>query len=151
MKKLPPVKVGREIFSEKSGQLVQLQGHAALLAGSIVLVQKTLQGSLVNRLNGNLVSSLSDSLVAGHQSSVELLQVGLQLGLISLVLLVSNLGTDDILLRGLNVGHFGTSSSANFIRPHIIAPFANKINPFLKFFYEYFSGMFRWDGGLVKG
>ena len=34
MKKLPPVNRGREIFSEKSGHLVQMQGHAALLAGS---------------------------------------------------------------------------------------------------------------------
>ena len=63
MKKLPPKKFRWEIFSEKLGQLVQLQGHAALLAGSIVLVQKTLGHSLVNRLNSNLVSSLSGSLV----------------------------------------------------------------------------------------
>ena len=42
MKKLPADKVGREIFSEKSGQLVHLQSHAALLPGSGILVQDTL-------------------------------------------------------------------------------------------------------------
>ena len=106
MKKLPADKVGREIFSEKSGQLVQLQSQAALLAGSVVLVQKTLQDSLVNGLDSNLVGSLGSSLVAGDQSGVELLQVGLQLGLVSLVLLVSDLGRDNVLLGRLNVGHF---------------------------------------------
>ena len=95
----------QEIFSEKSGHGVQLQGHAALLAGSVILVQNTLDNSLVNSLDSNLVSSLSNGLVAGLQSSVELLQVGLQLGLVGLVLLVSDLGRNDILLRGLNVGH----------------------------------------------
>ena len=109
MKKLPP-ETGREIFSEKSGQLVQLQGHGALLAGSVVLVQQALENSLVDRLNSLLVSSLSDGLITGNQSSVELLQVGLQLGLISLVLLVCDLGRNDILLGGLDVGQFcGTS------------------------------------------
>ena len=133
MKKLPP-EIGREIFSEKSGQLVQLQGHAALLAGSIVLVQKTLQGSLVNRLDSNLVSGLSGSLVAGDQSGVELLQVGLQLRLVSLVLLVSDLGRDNVLLGRLNVGHWWHSFPVIFIQVHIIAPLASKINPYFYFF-----------------
>ena len=107
MKKLPAdSKVGREIFSEKSGQLVQPQGHAALLAGSSILVQNTLANSLVHSLDSQLVSGLSDGTVAALNSSVELLDGGLQLGLVSLVLLVSNLDTKDILLRGLNVGHW---------------------------------------------
>ena len=105
MKKLPPRYTRKEIFSEKSGQVSELQGHAALLAGSIVLVQQTLVDSLVNSLNGNLVSCLSLGLVAGNQSSLELLQVGLQLGLVCLILLLSNLGRNDILLRGLDIGH----------------------------------------------
>ena len=133
MKKLPP-KEGREIFSEKLGQLVQLQGHAALLAGSSVLVQKTLQGSLVNRLDSNLVSNLSGSLVAGDHSGVELLQVGLQLRLVSLVLLVSDLGRDNVLLGRLNVGHWWHSFPGNFIQVHIIAPLSSKINPYFYFF-----------------
>ena len=108
MKKLPPGN-GREIFSERSGQLVQLQSHGALLAGSVVLVQETLDDSLVESLDGLLVSSLGDGLITGDQSSVELLQVGLQLGLLSLVLLVCDLGRNDILLGGLDVGLGGTS------------------------------------------
>ena len=89
LKKPLPKTTAGDIFREHtlSGQLVHLQGQAALLAGSVVLVQKTLQGSLVNRLNSNLVGNLGSSLVAGHQSGVELLQIGLQLGLLSLVLL----------------------------------------------------------------
>ena len=51
MKKLPPSNARKEIFSEKSGQLVQLQGHAALLPGSVVLVQKTLVDSLIHSLD----------------------------------------------------------------------------------------------------
>ena len=145
MKKLPPEN-GREIFSENfSGQLIQLQGHAALLAGSIVLVQKTLQGSLVSRLDSNLVSSLSGSLVAGDQSGVELLQVGLQLRLVSLVLLISDLGRDNVLLGRLNVGHLWHSFPGNFIQVHIIAPFASKINPLFYFIVIIF---FRADGAL---
>ena len=105
MKKLPPSTARKEIFSEKSGQLVQLQSHAALLPGSVVLVQETLVDSLIDGLDGGLVSSVGGSLVTGHQGGVELLQVGLQLGLVSLVLLVSDLGRNDILLRGLDIGH----------------------------------------------
>ena len=84
--KTPSKNEGREIFSEKLSQLVQLQGHAALLAGSVVLVQKTLDNSLVDGLDSGLVSSFSSSLVTSNQSSVKLLQVGLQLGLVSLAI-----------------------------------------------------------------
>ena len=134
--KTPTEKIRWEIFSEKLGQLVQLQGHAALLAGSIVLVQKTLDDSLVDSLNGSLVSDFGSSLVTGDQSSVVLLQGGLQLGLVSLVLLVSNLGRNDILLGGLNVGHCCISFLGIFIQLHIIASFAIKINPLFKFFSQ---------------
>ena len=110
MKKLPAEEIREgDIFREILAQLVQLQSHAALLACSIVLVQQTLDNSLVNGLNSCLVSGLSSSLVAGNQGSVELLQNGLQSSLVSLVLLVSNLGRDNILLRGLDVCHGHTS------------------------------------------
>ena len=66
MKKLPPSFGRKEIFSERSGQLVQLQSHAALLPGSVVLVQKTLNHRLVNALDSLLVSSLGSSLVAAN-------------------------------------------------------------------------------------
>ena len=56
MKKLPVGKSAeREIFSTRSGQLVQLQGHAALLAGSGVLVQNTGRHCAVNLLDSLLV------------------------------------------------------------------------------------------------
>ena len=109
--KTPSKNEGREIFSEKLGQLVQLQSHAALLAGSVVLVQKTLDNSLVHGLDSGLVSSFSNGLVAGNQSSVELLQVGLQLGLVSLVLLVSNLERMTSFLEDLMLGIGGTPFS----------------------------------------
>ena len=104
MKKLPADWIGREIFSEKSGQLVHLQSHAALLPGSGILVQDTLGDGLVNSLNGLLVGTLSNGLVTAGDGSLKLLDDGLQLGLVSLVLLVSNLGRQDILLRGLDIG-----------------------------------------------
>ena len=68
-------------------------------------MQKTLNHRLVHRLDSLLVSGLGSSLVAANQSSVELLQVGLELGLIGLVLLVSNLGRKDILLKELDDRH----------------------------------------------
>ena len=102
----------REIFSEKSGQLVQLQSHAALLPGSVVLVQKTLLDSLVNSLDSSNIGSFGSGLVATGQGSVELLQGGLQLRLVSLVLLVSDLGRDDILLGRLDVGPYVTPPNA---------------------------------------
>ena len=107
LKKPLPRYTAGDIFRELVllGQLVDLQGHAALLAGSVVLVQNTLDNSLVHGLDSDLVSGLGGSLVTGDQSSVELLQVGLQLGLVGLVLLVSDLGREDILLGGLDVGH----------------------------------------------
>ena len=110
MKKLPPSNAQKEIFSENSGQLVQLQGHAALLAGSVVLVQKTLDNSLVHSLDGNLVGALCSGMIAGLQSGLELLQVGLQLGLISLVLLISDFRQLDALFRGFDVGNCGDTS-----------------------------------------
>ena len=103
-------------------------------------MQNTLDNSLVNSLDSNLVGSLGSGLVAGNQSSVELLQVGLQLGLVGLVLLVSDLGRDDILLGGLDVGHelhllFPKITSGHrmpFMQKQIIPYFPQEINPFFK-------------------
>ena len=77
MKKLPPSLARKEIFSEKLGHLVQLQGHAALLAGSSILVQNTLGDSLVNDDDCILVSNLSSGAVTLSDSSVKLLDNGL--------------------------------------------------------------------------
>ena len=68
-------------------------------------MQQTLQTSLVHFLNSQLVSLGSSSLITSGDSSLKLLDSGLHSGLVGLVLLVSNLGTDDILLRGLDIGH----------------------------------------------
>ena len=73
MKKLPPSLARKEIFSEKLGHLVQMQGHAALLAGSSILVQNTLGHSLVDSLDSVLVGNLSGSLVTGNHGGLELL------------------------------------------------------------------------------
>ena len=78
MKKLPPSTARKEIFSEKSGQLVQLQSHAALLPGSVVLVQKTLTNRLVHGPHSDSVGALGSGLVSAFHSSLKLLQVGLQ-------------------------------------------------------------------------
>ena len=71
MKKLPPRDPRKEIFSESSGQLVQLQGHAALLAGSSILVQNTLGHSLVDSLDSSLVGSSGSSLILAENSLKE--------------------------------------------------------------------------------
>ena len=112
----------KEIFSEKSGHLVQMNGHAALLAGSSILVQKTLGHGLVASLDGSHVGSLGSSLLTPGHGGLKLLNGSLQSGLVGLVLLICDLGSDDILLRGLNVGHGYTSCSPIwFIQIHIIA------------------------------
>ena len=97
--------------------------------------KKTVVDSLVNSLDSLGVSSLSGSLVTRLQSSVVLLQGGLQHGLVSLVLLVSNLGRNDILLRGLDICHWLVSPFFGiFIQLHIIAWFSIKIKPQNKIF-----------------
>ena len=65
-------------------------------------MQKTLDDSLVNSLDSDLVGSLGDGLITDDQSGIKLLQVGLQLGLIGLVVLVSNLGRNDIAIQALD-------------------------------------------------
>ena len=59
-----------------SGQLVQLQGHAALLVGGIVLVQNAVTDGLIHRLDGHLVSALGLAAVALRHRGLELLDVG---------------------------------------------------------------------------
>ena len=94
------------------GQLVQLQGDAALLAGSGILMQNSLLDRHVNGLDGSLVSAIGLLTVAFSNGSVELLQVGFQDRLSSSVLFVANSSTQNVLLRRLNVGHRYTSSNS---------------------------------------
>ncbi len=97
------------IFERELRQLVELQGHAALLAGSGILVQKTLVHSLVHGLDSSLVGDVSSFAITFSVSSIELLEVGLQKGLLSLIPGIGSLGQLDSLLCGLDVGHDHTS------------------------------------------
>ena len=85
------------------GQLIQLDGHGALLVRGVVLVQQTLDHSLVDRLDGHLVSALGLAAVAFDHRGLELLDVGLQRGLSGLVLRSLGLVHQDTLLGRLNI------------------------------------------------
>ena len=101
------------IFERDLRQLVELEGHAALLPGSGILVKKTLVHSLVHGLDGSLVGCVSRLAITFKDSGVELLQIGLEDGLASLVSGVGDLGKLDSLLSGLDVGHGYTSLIRN--------------------------------------
>ena len=89
--------------SECSGQLAQLNGHAALLVGGIVLVQQPLDNSLVHSLDGHLVSDIGLAAVAFRHRGLKLLDVGLERGLRGLVLHGLGLGHQDTLLGRLDI------------------------------------------------
>ena len=93
------------IFERELRQLVELQGHAALLPGSGILVKKTLVHSLVHGLDSDLVRCVSGHAITFVDSGVELLDIGLEGGLASLVSGIGDLGKLDSLFGGLNVGH----------------------------------------------
>ena len=115
-----------------------MQSHAALLAGSSILVQNTLVHCLVNSHDSSLVGSSGSSLITAGNGSLKLLNGSLQSGLVGLVLLVSDLGRNDILLGGLNVGHDYTSNSPIWsIQIRIITQSFYKINPFFKKIYDF--------------
>ena len=101
------------IFERELRQLVELQGHAALLPGSGILVKKTLVHSLVHGLDGSLVRCVSRLAITFKDSGVELFDVGLEGGLASLVSGIGDLGQLDSLLGGLDVGHGYTSLIRN--------------------------------------
>ena len=84
-------------------KLVQLQGHCALLVSGVVLVQDTLSNSLVNSLNGHLVSAIGLGAIAFNGSSLELLDSGLERRLLSSVTSVASLSDEDALLSGLDI------------------------------------------------
>ena len=88
---------------QDSGQLVQLQSQAALLVRGIVLVQQTLGSSLVDRLDGHLVSDIGLAAVAFRHRGLKLLDVGLERGLRGLVLHGLGLGHQDTLLGRLDI------------------------------------------------
>jgi hypothetical protein len=92
-------------------EAVELLCDAALLVGSVVLVEDTLAHGLVDGGNGNLGSSSSGFLITGSGSSLELLDVGLQQRLVSLVTIILDFGDEHSLLGRFNVRHENTSST----------------------------------------
>ena len=91
------------LFVCNLGQLVELHGHAGLLVGSIVLVQQTLGSSLIDSLDGHLVSAIGLAAVAFRHGSVKLLQGSLQGRFSRLVLSGLGLVDENTLLSRLNV------------------------------------------------
>ena len=84
---------------------VELQGDAALVPSGVVLVEDPLADRLVNGGDSNLGSGLSGLLIAGGGGTLELLEVGLEQRLGSLVLLILSLGDENSFLGRLDIGH----------------------------------------------
>ena len=122
--------------------LVELQGKAALLACSVILMNNTSADGLVDGLDSGLVSAIGLLLIAFCNGSFELLEGRLQNGLGDLVALVVDLGNQNSLLRRLNVGHDYTSSDSVLaellcsMQKHIITARSQEINPFFLFFQK---------------
>ena len=84
-------------------KLVELQGHSALLVSCVILVKNTLGSCLVNSLYCNFVSAIGLGAIAFFGSSLELLDGGLQCGLISLVAGIADFCHQNTLLSRLNI------------------------------------------------
>ena len=82
---------------------VQLLIESGLLSGSRILVQNTLCSSLVDRLHCDLVSALGLGAIAFSGSRLELLECGLQCGLVGLVALVTHTRHENALLGRLDI------------------------------------------------
>ena len=91
------------LAEDQSANLIQLQGHGALLVSGIVLVQNALGGSLIDSLHGNLVSALGLGAIAISGSSLKLLDGGLHRGSLSLVAGIAGLSHQHALLSGLDI------------------------------------------------
>ncbi len=86
-----------------SGQLVQLQGHAALLVSGIVPMKDPMADRLVHSLDRHLISALGLAAVASRHCGLELLNVGLERGARGLVLQSLGLVHQNTLLGRLNI------------------------------------------------
>ena len=82
---------------------VELQGQRALLVRGVILVQNTLSSSLIDRLHCDLVSALGLGAIAFSGSRLELLECGLQCGLVGLVALITHTRHLNALLGRLNI------------------------------------------------
>ena len=86
-----------------STDAVELQGESALLVSGVILVKNTLRSSLIDSLDCDLVSTLGLGAIAFSGSRLELLERGLQCGLIGLVAGVADLSDLNALLGRLNI------------------------------------------------
>ena len=83
--------------------------------GRIVLVQQTLGGSLIDRLDCDFVSALGLGAIAFNGSSLELLDSSLQCGLIGFVASISRLCHQNTLLSRLDIRHTKHLPDLNFL------------------------------------
>ena len=83
--------------------VVELQGQRALLVRGVILVKNTLGSSLIDRLHCDLVSALGLGAIAFSGSRLELLECGLQCGLVGLVALITHTRHLNALLGRLNI------------------------------------------------
>ena len=86
-----------------SAQLVELQSHGALAVSGGILVKNALRHSLIDLLDRNLVCAIGLGAIAFCGSALELLDGGLECGLLSLVAGVSRLGDQNALLGRLDI------------------------------------------------
>ena len=84
--------------------LVELDGHLGLFVSCVVLMNKTLACCVVNSLDCYLVAFCCNSLVACFDSSVKLLQNGLESGLVCAVLCAEILGLSSLFIADLMLG-----------------------------------------------
>ena len=94
---------GSPFYCVQLANAVELQGKSALLVSGVVLVKNTLCGSLIDRLHCDLVSALGLGAIAFCGSSLELLDGGLECGLVGLIAGVADLSDQHALLGGLNI------------------------------------------------
>ena len=103
---------------------VQLLGELALLTSSGVLMQDTLGNALIDGLDSSLISGINA--FVGDDSSFELLDHGLHLGLSSAIHRVVDLADQDTLLSRLNVGHDSDLPYSEIYSKGILSPLSQK-------------------------
>ena len=119
---------------------VELQGQRALLVRGVILVQNTLSSSLIDRLHCDLVSALGLGAIAF--SGLELLECGLQCGLVGLVALITHTRHLNALLGRLNIRQtkhllrleFAPADKKSTVQNGILAKNARNCKHFFKIF-----------------
>ena len=120
---------------------VELQGQRALLVRGVILVQNTLSSSLIDRLHCDLVSALGLGAIAFSGSRLELLECGLQCGLVGLVALITHTRHLNALLGRLNIrqtkhlllAFLDAASDFSTVQNDILAENFQKSKPFFVF------------------